>query len=513
METSWVFVAFGAWLLALAFLSKIFNHPKRKLPPGPRPWPIIGNLNLLGSLPHESLHHLSQKYGDLMLLKFGSKPVLIASSPEMAKEIFKTHDAIFASRPALAAGKYTSHNYSDMTWAPYGAHWRQARKIYLTEIFNPRKLDSLEYIRVEERQTLISRLFDHSGKSILLKDHLPRFTLRTISRLVISDKYYIDHYNQSNFGASIVTLERLQWMLDEWFLLGGVINLGDWIPWLSWFDFQGYVKRMKALGKNFTEFYKCVLEDHKAAKRQQTEEDYVPKDMVDTLLNLADDPNLEVKLTSDRLMGLIHDLLAGGTDTSAATIEWAFQELLRRPNIMDKAQQELDRVIGKERWIEELDFSQLPYIDAIIKETFRLHPLCALLPPHYSIEDCNVARYDIPKGTIVYVNAWSLGRNPKYWDRPEEFIPERFIDNNMDMKGQNFALLPFGSGRRRCPGYGLGMKIVRTTMANLLHGFNWKLAGDMKPEDISMEEIYGLTTHPNKPISVIMEPRLSLHLY
>ncbi|KAJ8541805.1 hypothetical protein K7X08_002621 [Anisodus acutangulus] len=238
-----------------------------------------------------------------MLLKFGSKPVLIASSPEMAKEFLKTHDATFASRPELAAGKFSSFNYSDMTWAPYGAHWRQARKIYLTEIFNPRRLDSLEYIRVEERRTLISRLFPLSGKPVLLNNHLPWFTLRTISRLVMSGNYCSDHESNSD-ASSIVTLETLQWMLDEWFLLGVVINLGDWIPWLSWFDLQGYVKRMKALGKDFREFYKYVLEDHKA--KRQTEEDYVPKDMVDVMLHHADDPNLEVKLTTDRLMGLIH---------------------------------------------------------------------------------------------------------------------------------------------------------------------------------------------------------------
>ncbi|KAH0746085.1 hypothetical protein KY285_007742 [Solanum tuberosum] len=158
--------------------------------------------------------------------------------------------------------------------------------------------------------------------------------------------------------------------------------------------------------------------------------------MVDTFLHLADDLNLQVKLTSDRLMGLIHDLVSGATDTSAATIEWAFQELLRKPNIIDKAQQELDRVIGKERWVEEDDFSELPYIDVIIKETFRLHPLAALLPPHYSIEDCNVAGYDIPKGTTVFVNAWSLGRSEKCWDRPEEFISERFVENNRHKKAK-----------------------------------------------------------------------------
>ncbi|KAL3353845.1 hypothetical protein AABB24_018490 [Solanum stoloniferum] len=431
-----------AWLLALAVISKVMNHilcPKRNVPPGPRPWPIIGNLNLIGSLPHESLHDLSQKYGDLMLLKFGSKPVLIASSPEMAKEILKTHDAIFTSRPALTA-----------------------------------------------------------GKQIFLRDHLTEFTLSTISRMVMSSTYHRDE-----------SIENLQGMLDEWFILGGVINIGDWIPWLNWLDLQGYIKRMKALDKKLREFFKYVLEDHKAKGK----EDSVPKDMVDVLLQLVDDPNLEVKITTDNLMGLILDLLAGGTDTSATTVEWAFQELVRNPNMIEKAHEELDRTIGKGRWVEEEDLSQLPYIEAIIKETYRLHPLTPLIPPHYSIEECNVVGYDIPKGTMVFVNIWSLGRNPNYWDRPQEFIPERFLENDINIKGKNFTMLPFGSGRRRCPGYNLGIKLVGTTLANLLHGFHWRLTGDINPEEISMKEIYGLTTHPEKPISMIVEPRFPLHLY
>uniref|UniRef100_Q7M1E6 Cytochrome P450 92B1 n=1 Tax=Petunia hybrida TaxID=4102 RepID=Q7M1E6_PETHY len=509
MEISSIYIAL-AWLVALTIISKVIKNkfPKRKLPPGPWPWPVIGNLNLVGSNPHESLHYLSQKYGDLMLLKFGSKPVLIVSSPEMAKEFLKTHDAIFASRPPLAAGKFTSFNFSDMTWAPYGRFWRQARKLYLSEIFNPKRLDSFKHIRVEETQALISRLHALSRSNpVYLRDHLPQFTLSTVSRIAMGRKYYSDESNLNE--SSPVTFEKLKWMLDDWFMLGGVINLGDWVPFLSWFDPQGYVKRMKPLGKSFIEFYKYVLEDHKA----KAKETCVPKDMIDVILQLADDPNLEVKFTSDQIVGLIHGMQTGGIDTSASAVEWAFQELLRKPKIIEKANEELDRAIGKERWIQEEDFTRLPYIEAIIKETFRLHPLCALLPPHYSIEDCCVAGYDIPKGTSVYVNAWSIGRNPKYWDKPEEFIPERFLENDIDIKGQNFTLLPFGSGRRRCPGYSLGIKLVRTTMANLLHGFNWKLAQDMKPEDICMEEVYGLTTHLKKPISMIMEPRLPLHLY
>nr|GMD72743.1 cytochrome P450 71A1-like [Ipomoea batatas] len=515
----WVFQALP-WFLALAFLFKIntfYQRREAKTPPGPRPWPIIGNLNLLGSLPHHSLHLLSQKYGDLMLLKFGSKPVLVASSPETAKLFLKTHDAVFASRPPTAAGDHT-FNRSNLTWSPYGSPWRHSRKILLSEVFTPKKLESFEYVRVEERTALISRIYDAVGtkKPVLLRDHLLRFTLSTMTRLVSGHKYYDSNDDCSELrkpNGYTITLEKLQGILDEWFLLSGVINLGDWVPWLSGFDLQGYVKKMKALSDEYEEFLNHVIEDHRAVMK--AEKNFVPKDMVDIFLQIADDPNLEpdVELNRDRIMGLIHDMLAGGTDTAAASVEWAFQELLRKPLIIKRATEELDRAIGRERWVEERDFSQLPYMEAIIKETFRLHPLCTLLPPHYSMEDCNVAGYEVPSGTTVLVNLWSIGRNPKYWDKADEFFPERFLDRDVDINGQDFALLPFGSGRRRCPGYSLGMKVVRTTLANLLHGFNWKLAEDMRPENISMEEVYGLTTHPKFPLSFNIDPRLPTHLY
>nr|AYV88881.1 cytochrome P450 oxidase CYP92A143 [Polygala tenuifolia] len=510
METYWSVVA-ATWLLILATIfSKIFSSSKQRqnLPPGPKPWPIIGNLNLIGHLPHQSLHKLSTKYGPIMQLKFGSFPVVVASTAEFAKYFLKTHDLLFASRPRTAAGKFTTYNYQNITWAPYGSYWRQGRKIYLSELFSSKRLESFEYIRVEERQVFMSRLYGLSGKSVVLKEHLSRVTLSIISRIVLGKKYF----SETESEKSVVTLEEFQDMLDELFLLNGVLNIGDWIPWIDFLDLQGYVKRMKALKKRFDRFHEYVFDEHRARKAAEKDQ-FEPKDMVDLLLQLADDPDLEVKLDSDSVKGFTQDLIAGGTDTSATTVEWAMSELMKQPHLIKKANEELDRVIGKERWVEEKDFPNLPFTDAIMKETMRLHPVAVLLAPHLALEDCEVLGYHISKGTRIFINTWSMGRNPSQWEAPLEFRPERFLGKSIDVKGQNFELLPFGSGRRMCPGYSLGLKMIRSSLANLLHGFNWTLPDNMKPRDLNMDEVYGLATPRKNPLVAIPEPRLPAYLY
>ncbi|KAG8378517.1 hypothetical protein BUALT_Bualt08G0145300 [Buddleja alternifolia] len=298
-NSSWALLAL-AHIVAVAFISKVIfkRHPKRKVPPGPKPWPIIGNLNLLGSIPHRSLHLLSRKYGEIMQLKFGKFPVIVASSPEMAKQFLKVHDTLFASRPALAIGKYTGYNYQDMSWAPYGPHWRQGRKIYFNEIFNAKKLESLEHIRVEERHNFLSGLYSLSGEPVVLRDHLQRYSLSTITRMVLSNKYCSESENEKS-----INMDELRGLMDEWFLLSGAFNIGDWIPWLSFLDLQGYVKKMKALSKKMDRFHNYVIDDHLA--RRAAGKDFIPKDLVDVLLQLAEDPNLEVKLTRDSVKGFL----------------------------------------------------------------------------------------------------------------------------------------------------------------------------------------------------------------
>ncbi|KAM0889060.1 hypothetical protein ACQ4PT_027944 [Festuca glaucescens] len=254
----------GATMLAtMLFLATILHRAGRctyRLPPGPKSWPIIGNLNLIGTLPHRSIHALSKRYGPLMYLRFGSLHVVIGSSAEMAKFFLKTHDVMFINRPKTAAVKYTNYNYSDIAWSPCGAYWRQARKICITELFSAKWLESYEYIRNEEMRALLRDLHEASGRVVLLKDYLSTMSLNVITRMVLGKKYL--HKQATNEGNPGTMLEECKWMVDEWFLLNGVLNIGDSIPWLDWIDLQGYIKRMKKLSKMFDRFLEHVLDKH-----------------------------------------------------------------------------------------------------------------------------------------------------------------------------------------------------------------------------------------------------------
>ncbi|MQL78053.1 hypothetical protein Taro_010462 [Colocasia esculenta] len=512
MEDIPTWAVYLAAVLASTVIIRALLGPRRRLtpPPGPRSWPIIGNLNLMGALPHRSIHELSKKYGPIMQIHLGCRPVVIGSSVEMAKQFLKIHDVVFADRPRNAAGKYTTFNYCDITWSPYGLYWRQARKMCLMELFSARRLDSYEYIRVEELRRLLCELSASAGRTVNLKDHLSTLSLNVISRMVLG-RIYTDESAAAERTA-VVSPEEFKKMLDELFLLNGVFNIGDMIPWLDFLDLQGYIRRMKAVALKFNTFLEHVLDEHNE-KRHSMGEKFVPTDMVDVLLQLADDPNLDVKLSRDGVKGFTQDMIAGGTESSAVTVEWAISELLRRPHILEKAAEELDRMVGRERWVEEKDVQNLPYVEAIAKETMRLHPVAPMLVPRYSRQDCNIAGYDIPAGTQVLVNVWAISRDPTVWDEPDEFRPERFEGKAIDVKGHNFEQLPFGAGRRMCPGYPLGLKVIQASLANLLHGFKWRLPEGMRPEDLNMEEIFGLSTPRKFPLEVVAEPRLPAHLY
>ncbi|PUZ41010.1 hypothetical protein GQ55_9G468900 [Panicum hallii var. hallii] len=501
-------------LLLVTMLRRRRSAATRKynLPPGPRPWPVIGNLHLIGSLPHRSLHEISARHGPLMSLRFGSVPVVVASSVDAARFVLKTHDAAFIDRPRMASGRYTAYDFSDVVWSPYGAYWRQARKLWQTKLLSARQLRSQEHVRVEELRALLRGLSSPSfaGRAVALKEHLLMLSLNVISRMALGRKYVGDG---EDAAGSPVSPGEFRWMVDELFVLNGVLSVGDFIPWLSWLDPQGYVGRMKRLGKMFDRFLEHVLDEHNERRRREGD-GFVATDMVDLLLELADDPGLEVPIERDGVKGFTLDLIAGGTDTSAVAVEWAMSELLRHPDVLAKATGELDSVVGHDRLVTEQDIPKLPYLEAIVKETFRLHPVSPLLAPRLARKDASTGSYDVPAGTLVFVNAWAIGRDPAVWGRTaEEFRPERFVGSGVDVKGQDLELLPFGSGRRMCPGYALGLKMVQVTLANLLHAFACRLPDGVAAEELSMEEKFGLSMPRKVPLEVVAEPKLPAHLY
>nr|CAB3500747.1 unnamed protein product [Digitaria exilis] len=473
-STSFLTVVLAAALCFIVTIIRLHQRPKRKhkLPPAPRPRPVIGNLNLIGTLPHRSIYELSSLYGPLMCLRFGSFPVVVASSADMARSFLKTHDLAFIDRPKTAAGKYTTYNYSGLFSSPYGPYWRQGRKLWQAELFNARRLASLHHVRADEVRSMLNGLHaavaggEHAGAPYMVN-------LNVISRMVLGKKYVVDG------AGSPTTPEEFSRMIDEHFFLNGALNVGDLIPWLGWLDVQGYVKRMKRSAKMFDHFLEYVLDEHDERRRRRDGNEFVAKDMVDVLLELADDPNLEVPIERDGVKGFTLDFIGGGTDTSAVTVEWAMSELLRNPEVLAKANEEMDRVISRERLVEEEDITRLPYLEAVVKETMRLHPVGPLLTPRLCREDVSLGGYDIPAGTRVLINVWTISRDPAVWDAPMEFRPERFVGGGsgggVDVKGQDFELLPFGSGRRMCPGMSLGLKMVQVVLANLVHAFAWRL--------------------------------------
>lgn len=199
-------------------------------------------------------------------------------------------------------------------------------------------------------------------------------------------------------------------------------------------------------------------------------------------------------------------MFVGGTDTTSTAIEWAMAELIRKPSSMKKAQAEVRRVVGNKGKVEEQDIIEMDYLKCVVKETLRLHPPLPLILPRESSAPVKLGNYDIPPKTRLVINVWAIQRDPKLWNNPEEFIPERFNDNPIDYKGQDFEFIPFGSGRRVCPGLSFGLSVVEYVVASLLYWFNWDLPDGANCESLDMSEAHGLTV--NKKTNLLLAPKL-----
>ncbi|KAJ9568498.1 hypothetical protein OSB04_004464 [Centaurea solstitialis] len=478
-----------------------------RLPPGPKPWPIVGNLPHLGRIPHHALAAMAEKYGPLMHLRLGVVDVVVAASASVAAQFLKVHNANFASRPPNSGAKHIAYNYQDLVFAPYGPKWRMLRKICSVHLFSNKALDDFRHVREEEVAILARALAGAGRSSVALGHSLNVCITNALARVTLGRRVFEEGGDRK--------ADEFKDMVVELMVLAGEFNIGDFIPALDWLDLQSVTKRMKKLHLRLDSFLNAILEDHKNGGEVVTSGNV---DLLSTLISLKDDADGEgEKLSVVEIKALLLNLFIAGTDTSSITVEWAMAELIRHPQLMKQAQKEIESVVGRDRLVSESDLARLTFLEAVVKETLRLHPSTPLSLPRMASESCEVDGYYIPKGSMLLVNVWAIARDPKMWADPLEFRPSRFLPGgekpNANVKGNDFEIIPFGAGRRICAGMSLALRMVQLLTATLVHAFDWKLADGLDHQKLSMEKGHGLALRKATPLMVHPSPRLAPHLY
>ncbi|KAF3451207.1 hypothetical protein FNV43_RR07300 [Rhamnella rubrinervis] len=478
---SLVLFSLFCWLVKRSRSAKKTSH--QNLPPGPWKLPIIGNLhNLVGSLPHHALRKLARKHGPLMHLQLGQVSAVIVSSPRMAREITKTHDLSFAHRPQLLASEVLTYGGKDVAFSPYGEYWRQMRKLCTVELLSTKRVRSFSSIREEEVWKLIVSIRSSAG-SINLTEKVFSLTSSITCRAAFANKF-----RDRDAFVSLV---------EEAISLMGGFDLADLFPSNKFLQMTSRMRaRLEKIQCMIDGILENVILEHKEDRivAKDNVEDLEPweEDLVDVLLRLQQSGSFDFSITTDSIKAVIMDIFVGGTDTSSTIVEWAMAEMMKNPRVMNKAQSEVRKFHhGNKGLIYEKDIDKLSYLKLVIKETMRLHPPLPLLLPRECREACNVDGYEIPLKTKVIVNAWAIGRDPEYWDDAESFVPERFDGSSIDYKGTDLEYIPFGAGRRMCPGVAFGVVNVELPLVNLLYHFNWELFNGMKPENLDMTEAFG----------------------
>eukprot|EP01018_Ginkgo_biloba_P016265 Gb_21485 [translate_table: standard] len=467
--------------LSLLFL--VFNAygKKGKLPPGPPGWPVVGNLFQIGNMANESLFHLAQKYGPIITLHLGVKTTIVVSSPAMAKEVLKTNDQFLAGRTVIEAAKCASYSESSLVWNPCGPRWRMLRRICNTELFSAKRLEALQHLRTDQVFRMVGLIYeDHlNGKSVNIGHTVLLTAVNLLGNMIFS---------QNMFGRDSDAGEEFKEAVAQLMVLGGVANLADFFPWLRFLDPQGVSRDTTKYLKFIFGLFEKLIKERLASRQNHTYASGgggggggAQKDLLDILLECRSDGGGDnVKFMEKEMTRFLYDMFVAGSETTSTTIEWAMAELIHNPHALKRLQAELEEVVGRERKVEESDTERLPYLHAVVKEVFRLHPAAPLLIQHRAESSCEIAGFDIPKG------AERLGTR----------------DNT-----------PFGSGRRICPGLPLANRMVHFVLASLLHSFDWTLPDDQRPEKMDMTPKFGITLRKDLPLKAIPSPRLPATLY
>ncbi|KAK4406000.1 cytochrome [Sesamum angolense] len=427
--------------------------PGRKLrhPPGPPGLPFFGNLLQYDpSNLHLRLAKLSEKYGPLMSMTLVGKPMIIISSARVAKEALKHNDLAFSSRPSFICSRKLTYNNRGIAFSPYTEYWREMRKMVVLRLFTLKQVNSFRPAREEEVARMVKEIFRRANAQLPVNINETALSLSSsmICRFALGKRY------DEEGGSEKRRFDRLLEKLQELTLQ---IFVGDFFPWLGWTDnLCGRVSRLEKGFKDLDSFYEELIEEHLSPNRPES----MNGDILDLLIQLREDRSSSVQIDWDHVKGVL--------------------------------MQEIRSLLGKKGSIAEDDIHKLPYFKAIVKETLRLFPPAPLSVPRLTTKASVIDGYEIESNTIVYVNDWAIGRDPDFWENPDEFLPEKFLNSSVDFKGQDFGFLPFGSGRRVCPGMALGIAEVEVALANLLYSFDWDLPVGMVEDDVDLDCLPGV---------------------
>ncbi|KAL1538036.1 cytochrome P450 71D9-like [Salvia divinorum] len=466
--------------LTISKSAKVYSHI-----PGPKPLPLIGNLHLMlrAANPHHLFRDLAAAYGPLMHLQLGELNFLIVSSVDFAKQVLRTQDTIFANRPPLLAADELAYDSSGPGFSPYGGYWRQLRKICTVELLSGRRVQSFRSIREEESTNMCKWIASRRGSPVDLSERLYMASYDVIARASVEAK--------TVEREIVISLLMQSLKLASGFMMADLFPSIKLLPLITGARFK-----IRWIRRRLDKVLDGIIVHHRAAANDK---DAKFEGFLDILLKFEKDGTL----TTDNIKAVLFDMFLGGTDTSAITAEWAMSEMIRNPTKLNKAQEEVRKVYDDKKHVNEGMFNELKYLKLIIKETLRLHSPLPLLIPRMSFERCEINGYEIPAGTRVIVNGRALGRDPEYWNDPEKFIPERFEGSEHDFNGGNLSYIPFGAGRRSCPGMLFGLANVELTLAMLLYHFDWEMPNGARPDELDMTEGFGATVNRKHPLRLI----------
>ncbi|XP_052147348.1 4-hydroxyphenylacetaldehyde oxime monooxygenase-like [Oryza glaberrima] len=495
--------------VVLIFWSRCRRNPssRLKLPPGPTRLPIIGNLHQIGRLPHWSLGAVAGWHGPVMALRLGTVPVVVLSSPKAAQEALKVHDPECCSRSPSAGPRMLSYGYKDVAFSPYSKYVRDMRKLFVVELLSMRRVQAASfpacYAREAQVEKLIEKLTRNGRNAVAINEHIFSTVDGIIGTFALGETYAAEEFKDIS-----ETMDLLSSSFAEDFFPGSVA--GRLVDRLT-----GLAARREAIFRKLDRFFERIVDQHAAAdddgpaaaRRKADDKGSAGSDLVHELIDLWKmEGNTKQGFTKDHVKAMLLDTFVGGITTTSVTLHWAMSELIRNPRVMKKAQDEIRAVVGEKERVQHHDMPKLKYLKMVVKETFRLHPPATLLVPRETTRHFKVGGYDIPEKTKVIVNAWAIGRDPNIWKDPEEFIPERFEEMDIDFNGAHFELVPFGSGRRICPGLGMGVANIEFILASMLFCFDWELPHGVRKEDIDMEEAGKLTFHKKIPLLLVPTP-------